>query len=97
MENIILAVLHAEKNALGRIEPESRASGLRHVITIGGPDGSDSEDVVTPCGFCRQDLLEFVRPQDDPVVIMAGVRGKVLRARLKDLLPLAFYPAVLKK
>lgn len=79
------------------IEPESRASGLQHVVTIGGLDGSDSEEVVAPCGLCRQDLLELVRPQDDPVVIMAGVRGRVLRAKLKGLLPLAFYPALLKK
>jgi cytidine deaminase len=96
VENVIYEVLHAEKDALGKLEPESRASGLRHVITTGGVDGSNSEEICAPCGFCRQDLLEFVRPADDPVVIMAGVRGRVIRVKLKDLLPFAFYPALIK-
>jgi len=96
VENVIYEVLHAEANALGRVEPESRANGLKHVVTIGGLEGADSEEIAAPCGFCRQNLLEIVRPADNPVVIMAGVRGRVIRVKLKDLLPFAFYPALLK-
>ena len=40
-----------------------------------------------PCGICRQALHEFSPKLE---VIMANTRGKILTARLSDLLPLAF-------
>jgi len=40
-----------------------------------------------PCGICRQVLHEF---SPNLEVIMANTRGKVLTAKLADLLPLAF-------
>lgn len=97
VENVIYEALHAEANALGRVSPQSRLSGLQRVTTIGGFEESDSETIASPCGLCRQNLLEVVGPEDNPVVIMAGIRGKVIRAGLKDLLPFAFYPALLKR
>jgi cytidine deaminase len=40
-----------------------------------------------PCGICRQALHEFAPNLE---VIMANTRGKVLTAKLSELLPLAF-------
>ena len=40
-----------------------------------------------PCGACRQFLAEFGA---DTIVIMANTNGDIRRARIKDLLPLAF-------
>lgn len=96
-ENVGYEVLHAEHNAIGRISKDARAAGMERITVIGGLEGSESTEPVTPCGSCRQKLLELLRPGDDPTVIMAGVRERVLRARLKDLLPMAFYPAALGK
>lgn len=95
-ENIIYCAHHAEANAIGRIPKVSRATGLRRMTTCGALDGEDSEEPVAPCGMCRQDALEIIRPEDNPTVIMAGTRGQIVRMKLRDLLPLGFYPAVLQ-
>lgn len=96
-ENAGYEVLHAEHNAIGRVPENARAAGMECITVVGGPEGSESTEPVTPCGSCRQKLLELLQPGDNPTVIMAGVHGQVLRAALKDLLPLAFYPAAVAK
>lgn len=47
---------------------------------------------ITPCGACRQVLLEYENKQKAPLkVILTGVSGKVwLIASVRDLLPLSF-------
>jgi cytidine deaminase len=90
VENGVQAGLHAEENALGRIELESRKAGIRRVTVIGGDADAGSDSPVAPCGICRQKLVEFIQPGEAPMVIMAGTRGMVLKCALRDLLPLAF-------
>ncbi|MFA4814742.1 MAG: cytidine deaminase [Candidatus Gracilibacteria bacterium] len=97
VEDISYAALHAEKNAIGRVLQKSRPSGLKRVTVIGGLRGQDAEDIATSCGDCRQALLEVILPEDNPQIIMAGVHGAVIRANLRDLLPLGFFPASIKK
>jgi cytidine deaminase len=48
---------------------------------------SDAEHPVTPCGYCRQFLVEFGRELE---VISQGARGDVKRWTLGELLPEAF-------
>jgi len=55
---------------------------------------TDTEDITSPCGACRQVLMEF---GEDIEVIMANVHGKYKIYKIKDLLPLAFSPAKLKE
>lgn len=97
VENIVYTVLHAEANAMGHISKDSRETGIKRLTVVGTPEGQESEEPVTPCGDCRQNILELVREEDKPMIIMAGVRGKVIRCAFKVLLPLAFYPGVLAK
>lgn len=97
VENIGYAALHAEEGALGRIPKTSRLSGLKRATVAGGPRDQDSEEIVTSCGDCRQAMLEILRSEDDPQIIMAGIRGKVIRASLRELLPLGFFPACVVK
>ena len=97
METIVHSGTHAEENALGNIAVGSRQLGVKRVTVAGGLQDSLSEEPVTSCGDCRQKILELVRAEDDPMIIMAGVRGRVLRAAVKSLLPLAFYPAAIKR
>lgn len=98
VENIVYAGAHAEGTAITRMTPESRESGIHRVTVVGGPRGMEDYDIPTlPCGICRQFLYEFVREGDDPEVISAGIKGQVLRMYLRDLLPEAFYPEILKK
>ncbi|HAP00681.1 MAG TPA: cytidine deaminase [Bacteroidetes bacterium] len=47
---------------------------------------------VSPCGLCRQTLLEYEQRQESPIkIILRGEGGKVLMIKtVKDLLPLYF-------
>lgn len=47
-----------------------------------------ASETASPCGICRQALIEFA---DDMEVIMATTRGKIAVVRLKDLLPMPFH------
>jgi coenzyme F420-0:L-glutamate ligase/homotetrameric cytidine deaminase len=47
----------------------------------------DAKQPISPCGICRQSLIEF---GGDIVVIMANTKGDALTANMADLLPMAF-------
>ncbi len=47
----------------------------------------NSTEPISPCGICRQSLIEF---GEDIVVIMANIKGDALMATVADLLPRAF-------
>lgn len=49
----------------------------------------DGEEPCTPCGACRQVLLEF---SADTIVLSSGDGGRPLRTPLRELLPHAFGP-----
>lgn len=55
----------------------------------------EGEELVTPCGACRQRIREFAEPET-PVAI-AGPRGVRARYSLSDLLPASFGPANLRR
>jgi cytidine deaminase len=48
---------------------------------------ADTSVPITPCGICRQSLVEF---GEDIVVIMAGKNQNAIIASIEDLLPVAF-------
>ncbi len=95
MEDIVHSAMHSENNAIGRMDKMMREIGMELIAVVGGPAGQISEDFVTPCGHCRQRLLEFKGVGNNPTVLSAGIRGKIMRVALLDLLPFAFYPDVL--
>ncbi len=71
----------AERAALAR----AVASGERdfEAVAVAGT----SEGPVSPCGLCRQSLMEF---GGDITVIMCNAGGEAIVAKLSDLLPAAF-------
>jgi len=71
----------AERAALAR----AIASGEREfeAVAIVG----NAAEPVSPCGICRQSLIEF---GEDIVVIMSNAKGDALTAKVSDLLPKAF-------
>ena len=48
----------------------------------------DTREPCTPCGACRQVMIEFSPEMD---VIMANLHQKIMIKKAKDLLPDAFY------
>jgi cytidine deaminase len=56
-------------------------------------------DPVTPCGSCRQVLVEYEHLQKKPIrIILSGEKGKVfIIDKVEDILPLSFKADKLKK
>ena len=53
----------------------------------------NADEPVSPCGICRQSLMEFGK---DILVIMANLKGDAVTATVSDLLPRAFTEKCLK-
>ena len=92
VENAFYEAAHAETTAL----TAGACRGYRDLVAmfVACPDLSADApiELLTPCGFCRQWMTEFIPSGGDVhVIIVSGDCG--VRARfqlLKDLLPLAF-------
>lgn len=65
------------------------AAGDRRLCAVAVVAGDDTP--VTPCGGCRQKLMEFGTAET--VVIMAALNGQQRNMTLAELLPGAFGPA----
>ena len=55
---------------------------------------TDTQEITSPCGACRQVLIEFGENID---VIMANVKGQYEVYKISNLLPLAFSPNKLEE
>lgn len=62
------------------------AAGERQIIEV--LVIADSPVPITPCGGCRQKLVEFAGA--DAQVILAGLEGETARMKIGDLLPGTF-------
>ncbi len=49
---------------------------------------ADSEQIITPCGVCRQVLAEFI--DDDTMIYLANMQGDMCQVTISELLPKAF-------
>ncbi|WP_332686153.1 cytidine deaminase [Bosea sp. (in: a-proteobacteria)] len=63
---------------------------IRAILVMG-----TGEELVTPCGACRQRIREFAAPETP--VLIAGPGGVRARFSLAELLPASFGPANLPK
>jgi len=65
-------------------------TAIRAILVFG-----EGDELVTPCGACRQRIREFASPET-PVAI-AGPEGIRARFTLEQLLPASFGPANLPR
>jgi len=101
-ENVVFQGTCAERNALGTaVGLGYRAKDIAAVIVVGGPkkaNGLDSS--VSPCGVCRQGLLEILSPET-PMMHSIGTKERDVTElkihTLEELLPFAFSPDALSK
>jgi cytidine deaminase len=86
-----LAALSAAKQAFG-------LDRIARIAVAGGNVGADGAlagaSVVTPCGGCRQSILEaaHVSGRDLDIVCSSGDGGARTTARISELIPLGFGP-----
>jgi cytidine deaminase len=87
------AAICAERSALMR----ANALGQRHfkqIAVMARGEKSDTGEVTAPCGICRQVIYEFSQLGGKEIeIIMANARKtKIIKAKISELLPLAFGP-----
>lgn len=75
----------AEANAIGAMV----AAGGRRIVTIAAVGGTEDIIPCTPCGGCRQRILEFA--DETTRVVLIGEHGNVESHRIGDLLPASFH------
>ncbi len=74
----------AEKNAIGSMI----SAGGRKITAIAIVGGKDDVEACTPCGGCRQSILEFA--DEDTRIILIGDRNTIERYSIEELLPASF-------
>ena len=95
MENACYRLgLCAEQSALTAAQHQF---GLAHVARIAVVGGTDAT-VCTPCGGCRQAILEAAQlsGRDVEIICGSGDGSGVERHRIAELIPFGFGPANLK-
>jgi len=75
--------------AAGSQHPDQK---ITRVAVAAKPSSSLDFSPVTPCGGCRQVMLEYEQKQDQPIpIIFRGKGGQVFKIdSIEDLLPLPF-------
>lgn len=79
----------AERTAFFKAVSEGERK-FRAICIVGGKDGVLTE-YVSPCGVCRQVMMEFCDP-DTFQIILATSKEQYKILSLKELLPLGFGP-----
>ena len=74
----------AEANAIGTMI----ASGGKRIVAIAAVGGRDEIEPCSPCGGCRQRILEFA--DQHTRVFMIGPDGEIQEHTIGDLLPTSF-------
>lgn len=62
---------------------------FRAIAIVGGPSEKEPEDFCSPCGVCRQVMMEFCDPETFQVILGRG-DGQEKSYTLAELLPLGF-------
>lgn len=81
----------AERTALFRAIADGHKVGSFKAIAV----VADSDGPVSPCGVCRQVMIELCAP--DMLVILGNMKGDIVETTVRDLLPGAFGPEDLKQ
>ncbi len=74
----------AEANAIGAMV----AAGGTRIVAIAAVGGTDDIEACTPCGGCRQRILEFA--DENTRIILIGEGNQIDSYSIDELLPAAF-------
>ena len=74
----------AEANAIGSMV----AAGGKRIVAIAAVGGADEIEACTPCGGCRQSILEFA--DENTRIILIGEGNRIDSYSIDELLPAAF-------
>lgn len=86
------AGLCAERVALFSAMSSHPEAKIIKIAVVGGKTGSKPRDLLTPCGSCRQALLEYEQRQQSAIpLIFQGQEGAFIEVQsIQHLMPFAF-------
>lgn len=72
---------------------------ITDAAVVASSERFDVDHPVTPCGACRQVMLEYELNQDVEIrLLFSGITGKIIRMEgVRNLLPLFFHESSLRK
>lgn len=84
--------LCAERTALAAIHSQYTDQKVLSIAVTASNESKKIDQPISPCGACRQVILEFEKRQSAPIkLILQGESGPVLTfTSIKELLPLSF-------
>lgn len=99
-ENATYKVSCAERVALDSTGAAGKKNQVTKLAIAGGPESMDITEIplkkvepVTPCGSCRQDIVETEDVSGNPIVIILASRNEIRRfVGIDNLLPFPFGP-----
>lgn len=88
----------AERTLLNSIGSQFKEASILSIAVSYQPVGKPSNEPLSPCGMCRQSLLDFEKRYQSPIrIILGGMEGEVLIFNSAiDLLPFGFTGSKLK-
>jgi len=88
----------AERALLNSIGSQFPQEKIQTIAISYEPVGKPSVEPISPCGMCRQSLLDYENRFQSPIkIIMAGMSGKVMVLKsATHLLPFGFDGSILK-
>ena len=88
----------AERALLNIVGSQLPLEKIQTIAISYEPVGKPSVEPISPCGMCRQSLLDYENRFQSPIkIIMAGMSGKVMVLQsATHLLPFGFDGAILK-
>ena len=88
----------AERTLLNSVGSQFPQEKIQTIAISYEPVGKPSVEPISPCGMCRQSLLDFENRYQSPIkIILAGKTGPIMVvAAAKNLLPFGFDGAILK-
>jgi cytidine deaminase len=88
----------AERTLLNSIGSQYPSASIQTLAVSYEPVGKASNEPLSPCGMCRQSILDFENRYQAPIrVILAGLEGEVMVFKSgSDLLPFGFNGSILK-
>jgi cytidine deaminase len=91
--------LCAERVAFFNVGANYPGHRISAVAIVASSESFPSDHPVSPCGACRQSMLEYQLMQAEPIhLIMSGLKGNVFVVKgLQHLLPVYFNEAGLKQ
>lgn len=80
----------AERTAFFKAVSEGETK-FEKIAVVGAMEGREADDICSPCGVCRQVMMEFCNPKTFKIILANG-KGNILVSSLDEILPYGFGP-----